>query len=82
MVFDDEFSTDTLMREGKIPQNWIDPVQHISQSGAPENIDLEYTWFTTYIDEDTGKNPTHVPRFAPEINRNTITSSHSVQKVQ
>ena len=46
VVFDDEFYTVTLIKEGTIPQNWIDLVQHISQSDAPENIDLEDTWFT------------------------------------
>ena len=38
MVFDDEFSTVLLMREGTLSPKWIDLVQHISQIGAPKNI--------------------------------------------
>ena len=59
VVFDDEISTVPLMREGKIPPNWIDLVHHSSQSGAQENIDLMDTWFTPDLEEYPSKNPTH-----------------------
>ena len=66
VVFGDEFSTVPLMRYGTIPPNWTDLVQHISQSGAQENIDLKYTWFTPYLEEYPIETPTHVPRVTPE----------------
>ena len=59
MVFDDEFSTVLLMRKGTIPPNWSDIVQLSSQSFTPDNIDLDYSWFTPDIDEDPRKNPSH-----------------------
>ena len=46
VVFDDEFSTVPFMREGKIPPNFTYLVQHISQSGTPNNIYLKDTLFT------------------------------------
>ena len=46
VVFDNHFTTVPFMREGTIPQNWTDNLQHISQSGAPESIELKDTWFT------------------------------------
>ena len=49
VVFDDEFYTFPFMREGTISPNWAYLVQCISQSGAPENIDLKDTRFTPYI---------------------------------
>ena len=49
VVFDDEFSTVLFMGEGTIPPNWTDLVQHRSQHGAPDNIDLKYTWFNIDI---------------------------------
>ena len=55
------------MREGKIPPNWKYLVQHISQSGSQDNIDLKDTWFTPYIKEDPIENPTDDPRVTPEI---------------
>ena len=63
------------MREDTIPPDWTDLVQHSSQSGTPENIDIKDTWFTTDIEGYTIETPTHVPRVAPENNRNMITSS-------
>ena len=51
VVFDDEFYTVPFMREGTIPPNWTDLVQRSSRSGAPENIDYEYTWFTPDIEK-------------------------------
>ena len=53
------------MRECTIPPNWIDLVQFSSQSGEPENIDLNDTWFTTDLEEDPQENPTNMPIFAP-----------------
>ena len=47
------------MREITIPPNWSYFVQLISQIGAPENIDLKDTWFTTDIEEYPGKTPSH-----------------------
>ena len=46
VVFDNEFSTVTFIREGTISPNWTYLVQCSSQSGAPKNIDLRYTFFT------------------------------------
>ena len=43
MMFDDYFFTVTFMREVTITQNSTDLVQGISQSGAPDNIDLKDT---------------------------------------
>ena len=43
VVFDDEFSKVPLMREGKIPPNWKDLVQHISQSGCLGKRRRSYT---------------------------------------
>ena len=65
MVFGDGFYTVTFMREGKIPQNWKDLVQNISQSSAPDNIDLKDNWFTIDLEKDTRENPTHVPIVTP-----------------
>ena len=45
VVFDDYFSTVPSIREGTIQPNYTDLVQHSSQSGAPDNIDLRGTWF-------------------------------------
>ena len=70
------------MREGTISKNWKDILQRISQSGALENIDLKDTWFTPDLEKDPSKTPTHMPRVAPENNRNMITSSHPIQQVQ
>ena len=66
VVFDYEFSKVPLMRDGKIPPNWTDLVQHISQSGSENNIDLKDTWFTLYLEKDPIKIPTHVPKVRPE----------------
>ena len=43
VVFDDEFFTVPFMREGIIPPNLTDLVQHSSQISAPDNIDLTDT---------------------------------------
>ena len=53
------------MREVTIPPNWTDIVQHSSQSGAPENIDLKDTWLTPDLEESPRETPNHVPRVAP-----------------
>ena len=50
MVFYDEFSTFSFMREFKITPNWTDLVKHISQSDEMDNIDLKDTWFTPDLD--------------------------------
>ena len=70
------------MKEWEITPNLTDLVQCRSQSGAPDNIYLNETWFTTDLEKYPSKNPTHMPRVAPENNINTITSSHHVQQVQ
>ena len=82
MVFDDEFSTFPFMRKCTISPNWTDIVQPRSQSGAPENIEIRYTWFNPYIEEYTRENPSHVTRVAPQNNKNTFTLSQSVPHVQ
>ena len=70
------------MREGTIPPNWTYLVQHRSQSGAPENIDLNDTWLTPDLDEDTRETPTRVPIVAPENNIDMITLLQTVQQLQ
>ena len=52
VVIDDEFSTVPLTKEGTIPPNCTYLVQCISQSVAPDNIDLKDTWFTQVLKED------------------------------
>ena len=74
VVFDYESYKVPLMREGTIPPNWKDFVQISSQSGVPDNIGIRDDCLTPYIEEDPRETPTHVPRLAPENNRNIITS--------
>ena len=57
-------------------------MQHRSQIGATENIELKDTWFTPDIEENTCKTPTHVPRVAPLNNKNMVASLQPVQQVQ
>ena len=64
------------MREGKITPNWTYLVQSSSQSVVLENIDFKDTWFNPDLEEDTIKNSGHVPRVAPDNNRNTLISLH------
>ena len=45
VLFDDEFSTAPFMREGTIPPNLKYLVQHISESGTAENLELKDNWF-------------------------------------
>ena len=65
MVFHDEFSTFPLMREVTIPPNWKDIVKRSSHSGAPETIDLKYTWFTPDLEEYPSKTPSRDPSIDP-----------------
>ena len=51
MVFDDEFSTVPLLREGTITPNWTDLVQHIVNSGATQNIEFKDNWITPDLEE-------------------------------
>ena len=67
VVFDDEFSILTFMKEGTIPPNWTDLVQCISQIGSQENIDLKNTWFNPDLEEYPIETPTHVPIVTSEI---------------
>ena len=78
MVFDDEFSIVTFIREVTIPPNWKDIVQLISQKGAPNNIDLKDTLFTPDIEEYPRKTPTRVPKVALVNNKNEITLLQTV----
>ena len=82
MEFNDEFSTKSFTREGTIPPNWTYLVQCISHSGALENIDINDTWFTTYIDKYSSKTPSYNPSVAPENNNKTITLLQSEPHVQ
>ena len=66
MVFDNEFFTVPFMREVTITPNWTYILQRSSHSGAMDNIDLKNTCFTTDIDEDPRKNPSHKTSVAPE----------------
>ena len=72
MVFDDEFSTVTFMREGTILPNRTDLVQRSSQSGVSENVDLKYTWFAPYIEEYPIKTPSCDPSVASDNNNEMI----------
>ena len=65
VVFDDEFPTVPFMREGLIPSNWTDIVQHRSKRGSTENINLNDTWFTKDIEEDRCETPSHKLSVAP-----------------
>ena len=78
VVFDDEFSIVTFIREVTIPPNWKDIVQLISQKGAPNNIDLKDTLFTPDIEEYPRKTPTRVPKVALVNNKNEITLLQTV----
>ena len=51
---------------------------YLFQSGAPENIDLKDTWFTTDPEEDPRKTPSHETSVAPE----NVMSSQYVPHVQ
>ena len=73
MVFDDKISTVLFIREVKIPPNWTDILQIISQSDAPENIYISHTCFITYLEEDPRETPSHETRVAPENNNKIIT---------
>ena len=79
VVFDYEFSTVPLMREGKIPPNWTDLVQRSSKIGSLDNSDLKDTWFTPDLEEDTSKNPRHEPSITQENNKQPQSEPH-VQK--
>ena len=81
MVFDDEFSTVIFIREGTIPPNWTYLVQRISQSGAPEYIDIKDTWLTLDIEKYTIGTLTYILRVSPENQINMMTSSHNLQQV-
>ena len=65
VVFDDELSTVSFMREGTIPQSSINLVQRRLQSGSPEYIDLKYTWFNKFIEENTRESISHNLSVAP-----------------
>ena len=65
------------MREGTIYLNWTDLVQIFSQRGATDNIDLNNTWFTPYLEDHPIKNPRQRLSVAPENNNNTFTLSQS-----
>ena len=52
VVFYDDFSKVSFMREVTITPNCTDLVQRRSQSGTPENIDIKDDWFNLYIEED------------------------------
>ena len=81
MVFDDEFSTVPFIRECKITPNWTYLVQCISQSGAPDNIDLKDTWLTPNIEEDTSYTPSDEPSVFPNNNNIMLTSLQPVLHV-
>ena len=67
------------MREDTIAPSWTDIVRCRSQSGARDNIDLKGTWFTPNIEEDTNKNPIHVPIIATE-NKNQLPSKPHIHE--
>ena len=70
------------MREGKIPPNLIDLVQHSLQIGAPEIIYLKDTRFAPDIEEDPNETPDYDPGVALDNNNKTITLTHSEPHVQ
>ena len=49
VVFDDEFYTVPFMRKVKIPLNWTDLVQCISQRGELDYIDLRDIFHSRYL---------------------------------
>ena len=82
VVLDDEFSTVTFTREDTIPPHWTDIVKCISQSGAPENIELKDTWFTPDLEEDPSEIPSHEPSIAILNNNKVFTLSQYEPHVQ
>ena len=82
MVLGDELSTVLFTREGKISPNWTDLVQHISQSGVPENIDLKDTWFTPDPEEDPSKPPSPDTSIALKNNNKMLISLQLKPHVQ
>ena len=77
MVFDDDFSAVSFVRYNTILPNWTDIVQHISQSGALDNIDLNDSWFTPDLEECPSKTPRHIPSIAAENRNKNLTSLQS-----
>ena len=68
--------------EVAITPNWTDLVQRSSHSGAPDNIDIKYNWFTPDPEEYPSDTPSHDPSVAPDNNNKTLTSFHSGPHVQ
>ena len=81
VVFYVEFSTVLFMREGTIPPNFTDLVQHISQRVAPDNIELKDTWFDPDLEVDPSETPSHEPSIAPENHNNMLMLLQSVPHV-
>ena len=79
MVFDDEFSTVTFMKEGTISPICTVLVKRSPQSGAPENIEVKDTSFNPYLEEDPRETQTHVPIVMSENNRSMITLLWTIQ---
>ena len=82
MVFDDEFFTVPFMREGIIPPNLTDLVQHSSQSSAPDNLDLKDTWLTTGLEEGSINTTSCDPIDSPDNNRKVLTLFQSVPNLK
>ena len=70
------------MKEGTIPPNYIDLVQSISQSGAPNNIDLKDTWFNPDVEEYTRQTPIYEPSAPLDNISNTLKISQSLSQLQ
>ena len=48
-------------------------MQRISQRVSQKNIDLGYTWFTSYLEDGHIETSRHDPRIATDNNKNRIT---------
>ena len=77
MVFDDEFFTVTIIREGTIPPNCKDLLQSISLSNSTYNINLNDTWFNPYLESHPIETPRHEPIVAPDNNNKVLKAFQS-----
>ena len=69
------------MTEDTVTPNWKYIFQHISQNGAPDNIELKNNWFTLDLEEDPRKIRRHKVIFAPDNNNKTLMSLQSEQNL-
>ena len=74
MGFDDGFFAVPIIREGTIPANNTNIVQHSSYSGAPDNIYLKDTYFNPDFEYDPVETPRHEQIVVLDNNNKTLMS--------